>query len=1201
MARCTVRASLRVGLVALTLALSATVSQPVHAEESAANLIDEAEKLTSQARELANDGKLDGAIAALERALQLQEERVVPRLPEAMRPLFRLELTQDKLFLLGLHAKNGNFARAVELLEAELRFHESFTGDDKYADLVARWKAELPRLKANKLLAEVKRGVELYQQDRNSEALLVLQRVLPELDRSSDIDPEELVSANVIAARVMKGSLLYPEAEARYLRALDFAEKAWSRDAPQLVGILSDLGQLALQRGIHERGAKYLVRAHAIARAHSPESLPGTVKDLGLLLSKRHDHAQAIQVLNKAIALYSARSGAQADLGGLAARLYLASVQDDAGQFADADASYQKLGSELARLLAGQPALLGLKAVYLRSFAVHHLRQGHYDQAEKLMLEAIAVSTRVLSADSSAVVQQGCDLGEIYWAAGDLERSLGPIGRCFDSREVDIAQVLATGTEEQKRAFLGEYLVAFQKTMNAQRLGGNSNQKLNRLALTQVLRTKGRVLDAMTSGGLATRVNQSQATRETMQRLTAVRAQLAGLASSGMGSATDLKRLTDEAAGLESKLSDSDPDYRAAVRVVDVASVQAKLTRDDVLLEIVQYRPLDAHYRKAEPQLRYLAYVLHHEGEPQAVDLGPAAAIDEAAGKLRTALRSPEKPALPAARALYDLVMKPVRAALGEQTHVFVAPDGALNAVPFAALASGDAFLLEQLEFTYLTSGRDLLRFGAVPAATGPIVAFANPDFGSSDTRVTSGATKLSRVSFPPLPGTQAEADALKKLFPDATVHTGAEASEAELKKVSRPFALHLATHGYFLPVQSLSNLAGPNGNALDSGTASARLAVAENPLVRSGLAFAGATGLRGGGGEDGVLTALEASSLDLSGTQLVVLSACQTAEGEVTQGDGVYGLRRAFTVGGAESLVMSLWSVDDDATSYLMRGYYRRLREGQGRSAALRDVQRVLAHQTATQHPYYWAAFIPSGNPGPITLPSSSSGSSSNSGSAASSSGSSEPSSSFSSDSDDWPTATPSLSGSLGLVQLGIEPTDGRPAIRGWQGYASIDMSPLSGSLEDSGGNKARGFAVYDRLGLNLGLLNVSGDSLVTLGWEYSLLFGYRARLIGLFGGLRYGSNTIAASADGGPKATGSFFPLAGRLELPWFWESRISALGYYGGLLDRRQVTGVDVRVPIGDPGIWIQVGYSRSAGKPEQNDHAIMIPISLGFAGD
>lgn len=1195
------RAAAGVGLALVGLAVGGSFARPARAEESeSAALLEQAEKLASQARELASSGSFDAAIEALQRALSIQDEQVIPRLPDAMRPLFRVEMTEDKILLVSLYAKAGHFSRAADLLEAEIRFHEGFAGADKYSSQVSSWREELPRLRENALLADVQRGIELHQQDRDSEALIVLQRALPTLDRASNMDPQQLASVNLIAARVLKGSLSYAAAEARYLKALDLGERGWGKDAPELITCLSELGQLELQRGIHERGAKYLVRAHAIAQARSSDALPGTVKDLAILLWRRDDHSQAIQVLNKAVALYAARSDASAQLGGLAARLYLAAVQDDAGQFSDAEASYVTLGNALADLLAKEPALRGLKAVYLRLYAVHHLRQGHYDQAEKLMLEAIAISTALQSASSSAVLQQGCDLGEIYWAAGDLQRSLEPIGRCFDSREADIAQVLATGAEEQKRAFLAAYLVAFQKTMNAQRLGGNSNQQLNRLALTQVLRTKGRVLDAMTSGGLAKRADQSQETREAMQRLTAVRASLASMASSGLGTAADLKRLTDEAASLESKLSQSDAGFRAATRVVDVPAVQAKLTNDDVLLEIVQYRPLDAHYRKAEPELRYLAYVLHREGEPQAFDLGPATAIDAAAGRLRSALRSPERDALPPARALYDLIFKPVKSALGAQTHIFVAPDGALNAVPFAALANGDSFLIEKLDFTYLTSGRDLLRFGAETPSTGPIVAFANPDFGSADTRVSSGATKLSRVSFSPLPGTQAEADALEQLFPDAVVHTGSEASEANVKKVSRPFALHLATHGYFLPVQSLSNLSGPNGTALDAATASARLAVAENPLVRSGLAFAGATGLHGSNGEDGVLTALEASSLDLSGTQLVVLSACQTAEGEVTQGDGVYGLRRAFTVAGAESLVMSLWSVDDEATSYLMRGYYRRLRDGIGRSAALRDVQLVLAHQAATRHPYYWAAFIPSGNPSAIAVTSRSAGAAPAESSGSSSSSTESRSDSSDSSDDDWPVAIPSFSGSIGVAQLGIEPSDARAILRGWQGYGSIEMSLLSFAMEDEGGNEARGFAVYDRIGLNLGVVNLSGNTLSTLGWDYSLVAGYRAKWIGLFAGARYGSNIVSA-ADDGPRATGSFFPLAGRLELPWFWDSRVSAMGYYGGLLERRHVVGIDVRVPLFDPSFWLQLGYSRSAGKPEQSNHATVIPIGLGFSGD
>ncbi len=120
---------------------------------------------------------------------------------------------------------------------------------------------------------------------------------------------------------------------------------------------------------------------------------------------------------------------------------------------------------------------------------------------------------------------------------------------------------------------------------------------------------------------------------------------------------------------------------------------------------------------------------------------------------------------------------------------------------------------------------------------------------------------------------------------------------------------------------------------------------------------------MRQSGDEDGVLTAQEAAGLDLRGTQLVVLSACETGIGNVANGEGVYGLRRAFVLAGAASQLTSLWQVSDAGTKDLMVQYYDRLLANEGRSAALRQTQLAFLHSTNYQHPYYWAAFVPSGD----------------------------------------------------------------------------------------------------------------------------------------------------------------------------------------------------------------------------------------------
>jgi CHAT domain-containing protein len=133
------------------------------------------------------------------------------------------------------------------------------------------------------------------------------------------------------------------------------------------------------------------------------------------------------------------------------------------------------------------------------------------------------------------------------------------------------------------------------------------------------------------------------------------------------------------------------------------------------------------------------------------------------------------------------------------------------------------------------------------------------------------------------------------------------------------------------------------------------------NPLLRSGLALAGANQGKSGD-NDGVLTALEAAFLDLSGTKLVALSACDTGVGEIKNGEGVQGLRRALVLAGSESQVISLWPVSDIGAKEFMTDYYLALRQGEGRSEGLRQVQLRMLRSKYRRHPFYWAAFIQSG-----------------------------------------------------------------------------------------------------------------------------------------------------------------------------------------------------------------------------------------------
>jgi CHAT domain-containing protein len=256
---------------------------------------------------------------------------------------------------------------------------------------------------------------------------------------------------------------------------------------------------------------------------------------------------------------------------------------------------------------------------------------------------------------------------------------------------------------------------------------------------------------------------------------------------------------------------------------------------------------------------------------------------------------------------------------------------------------------------------------------TGPIV-FANPLYDRQENPRGAqlpekasgrGPFDFSNVKFLPLSGTAEEAKALSTIIRDVKVVVGAQATEESLKKVIGPRILHVATHGFFLPdeKEKPGQKQGSRQLQFTIGDSTKAAPGIDNPLLRSGLALAGANQRQGGADEDGILTALEVAGLDLAGTELVVLSACETGLGDVRNGDGVYGLRRTLVIAGAKSQVMSLWQVSDAATRDLMVEYYKRLQAHEGAGEALRKVQLEMLQSSERSHPFYWASFIQSGD----------------------------------------------------------------------------------------------------------------------------------------------------------------------------------------------------------------------------------------------
>lgn len=510
--------------------------------------------------------------------------------------------------------------------------------------------------------------------------------------------------------------------------------------------------------------------------------------------------------------------------------------------------------------------------------------------------------------------------------------------------------------------------------------------RVQRLALTLALSRKARALDS--AAALARRAAAAGGDRADRARLAALRGEIARLSlrlpepAGEEARARALRRAYGEAARLLDRLGPAAP-AQASAAAPDpaapplqdlVGAVAAALRRepDSALVELVAFDVLRPGGRRGLAGARigraYLALVLHQDGALGAADLGDAAPIDEAAQRLLAGLQSPEGAYEAAARRLHDLVFAPVEPLLRGRRRLLLAPDGALSLVPFAVLSDGRRPLLDRYALSYLTSGRDLLRGAdAVARAGRPAVLLADPDFGAAQ-----GATRalpwLGPV--PRLPGTRQEAEAISRLLPGAELRLGAAASKAALLAARGPKVLVVSTHGLYLrpapggPAAARGIEIAPEGEV--SPSANAPPPAPDNPLLRSALILAASPGPRGGGDPlAGLTTALEVSGMDLRGTRLVVLSACESGAGDVVAGEGVFGLRRALLIAGAETLVTSLWRVDDQRTRELMTAYFTALLAGRGRAEALDEAMGQLRRRAP--HPYYWAPFLVVGERGPL------------------------------------------------------------------------------------------------------------------------------------------------------------------------------------------------------------------------------------------
>ena len=977
-------------------AVSLIAPGAVHAQEPAEpEPVVQARAMFERAIKFAGDGKFRDALAPAEEAVVLFEKAFGPDHRELIQPLLLVgNMRRETGDLKGTEKAN---LRALAIAEKELGEENEETATvlnnlGVIYRLLGVFSKARPYYERALAIRKKILGPDAFHTAESHTNLGILLREVGdyaaagvELQRGFDISIK-MNGLDHVATGVSFGMLAalknstgkYAEAERLHLKAYEIHERVAGSENRLTLTSLNNLANFYTMVGAFDKAEPLLTKAlETRERVYGPDH-PDTLSSVGNLASLylvKGDTKRARPLFER---LQEACNRVYVSDSEVVSRAYgyMASLEMAEGRIELAEVNYRKaLAAREAQLGPDHPKT----ADSLAAVGAILLARGEDNEAWPYLERAYAIDERTLGSDHPSTISALRKKGEYYWAKGKIAEAVDAIRLAEDARERDLNRNLAVGSEQRKLSYLELTANELDRTISLHQTAAPGNILAAEAALEIILRRKGRALDAMTGQIESLRRRASPEDQALLNDLALAQAEYArlALASPKPGEQwtirLQLNKLAARVEQLESQAAERSAEFRATTLSVSLAGVREGIPENTTLVEFTAYAPYDPKTRQSGPR-RYTAYTLEASGGVKCVDLGLVSEIDPLVEAFRRRLGSPagERGLRAAGRALDEHLMRPVRAIVGEASgRLLIAPDGVLNLVPFAALVDESGrYLVESREIVYLSSGRELLRLRpGAPGLRGRAAEIvANPDFG--ETKDASAGPMV----FRPLPGTALEAKAIARLLPSSTVLTGPSATEAAIKRTDAPPILHIATHGFYLdaepePPEAVaarklweSTRDVVQVSAQQASAPGTVLASARDPLLRTGLGLSGANVRHADEEDDGLLTALEAASLNLWGTELVVLSACDTGVGEVSAGNGVYSLRRALTIAGAEAQLTSLWPVSDRGTRELMVAYYGELLAGRGRSEALRVTQLAMLRDPRRRHPFYWAGFVPSG-----------------------------------------------------------------------------------------------------------------------------------------------------------------------------------------------------------------------------------------------
>jgi CHAT domain-containing protein/Tfp pilus assembly protein PilF len=961
-----------------------------------------AEELSGQAEQLYDQARYPQATELLQKALALKKELY----PRSQYPQGHPDLAKTVNYLGLFQSTQGEYGKAeaayLEALAMRRTLYPKHEYPHGHPDLAES-------------LANV--GLALRHQGEYSKAQPFLR---DDLAMTRALYPKEQYPqghADLASSLSNMGLLLssqgeYDKAEpflreALAMRRALYGKEQYPRGHLDLATSLNNLGSLFQSQGEYGKAESFFRDCLAMSRELYPKEkypkghpyLARVLNNLALLLQARGEYRQAEPLHREDLAIMRALYPKEKyphghpelalslnNLGGL---LLARGEYVQAEIFLHEALAMRQMLYPHERYPQGHPHLvqsLSALGVFLRT-------RGEYNKAEPFFRDALAMNQALYPREKYPhghpdLTKGLTHLGFLLQIQGEARKAKPIYERALAMQHSLVALYADAASEIQGLNYLAQlpatrdfYLSLPHEPINSSPDEVYAPIWRGRAALTRIFERRQRALFAA----------HDRAVRELAEQLLATRRLLARLLFTPAGAAKNheqrLRDLTDRKEDLERQLAHLLPS--SALPVDADAPPHTELVKHlpeyTVFIDLIRY----SHFVQ-DPKVRgpkgeshtasYVAFVLRKGRPVQRVELGPAKAIENAlsdwrqtiadAGVHPASTHPPKDRTASAALTVGQLVWEPIARHLAEDTRtVYLAPDGALTRLPWAALPGKrkGTVLLEDLTLALVPHGPYLLRSLTSPAAKADpnadlFLTVCGVAYGQKPQPLETAAENLASLRSPALglqgvrwsdlPGTQVEVDrilALAGRFPRRNLR-GSAASTGQLE-ADLPQArwAHLATHGFFADASFRSVLQLDEKEFAYAGLRDRSTAGARNPLVLSGLVLAGAN-LPPGKDQDpltydhGIATAETLTALDLRKLELVVLSACETGLGDVAGGEGVFGLQRAFHMAGARNVITSLWKVNDQATAALMALFYHQLwKENQPPIAALREAQLYL------------------------------------------------------------------------------------------------------------------------------------------------------------------------------------------------------------------------------------------------------------------